>query len=175
MENPDLRRLPAALRVLCAGFLLTLGLAYAVALLFVFVQSEMKPKEQFRGNAGETAASGGGDPASSGPVEADQAAVGDAVPGVGREWTSRNQGMKFPKSLKDMILTTHLHMLSISVILLLVGAIFACSSFPERAMRFWSPRFSYGVFLFGLLQAMSMAIQIGAGLKDLLFRPRRIP
>ncbi|HKP94540.1 MAG TPA: hypothetical protein VJ385_02165 [Fibrobacteria bacterium] len=194
MPRPDLRALPPALRVLCAGFLISLGLAYAVALLFVFVQSGMKPKgisEQFRGGSGEPAAgeAPAGDGASA-QAEDPDAGAGEDLPSLGREWKSRDQGMKFPKPLKEMILTTHLHMLSISGILLLVGAIFACSSFPEKAkpwiiaagfaglaldyacmwgVRYASEAFSAGVFAFGFTQSLSLAVQMLAGLKDLLF------
>jgi hypothetical protein len=97
--------------------------------------------------------------------------------------------MRFPKPLKEMILTTHLHMLSISGILFMVGALFACSSFPERAkawiiaagfaglaldyacmwgVRYAGAGFSAGVFLFGLMQSLSLAVQMLASLKDLL-------
>lgn len=182
MPRPDLRRLPPPFRVLGIGFLLSLGLAYGVALLFVFVQTDMRPQgieDQYRGTSEATAS---GEPA-----------IGEAEDGpasLGSEWQARNRGMKFPKSLKDMILTTHLHMLSIGTLLLLVGALFACSSFPEKAkpwiiaagfaglvltyacmwgLRYIGPAFSAGVFLAGLLQALAMGAQVLAALKDLLF------
>jgi hypothetical protein len=185
MQRPDLRALPPPLRILCAGFLISLSFAYAVALLFIFVQSGMTPKgisSQFRG-APEAAA---------GPVAEDvvaAAAEEDSLPGLGREWRARDRGMKFPKPFKEMILTTHLHLLSISGILLLVGALFACSSFPEKAkgwiiaagfaglildyacmwgVRYAGEGFSAGVFLFGFIQSLSLAVQMLAGLKDLL-------
>jgi hypothetical protein len=81
-------------------------------------------------------------------------------------------------------------MLSISGILFLVGALFACSSFPERAkgwiiaagfaglaldyacmwgVRYAGPGFSTGVFLFGLMQSLSLSAQMLASLRDLLF------
>lgn len=203
MERPDLRKLPAALRVLGAAFLLSLGIAYAVALLFVFVQSEMKPggiTEQFRGtpevDGTENAVQDGADqgsPDQEVPAPAEDAIGedGTAAPGLREEWARRNAGMTFPKSLKEMILTTHLHLLSISTILFLVGGIFALSSFPERAkpwviasgfsalvltyasmwaVRYLGSAFSAGVFVFGLLQATAMATQILAGLRDLLVR-----
>jgi hypothetical protein len=187
MQRPDLRALPPPLRVLCAGFLISLSLAYAVALLFIFAQTGMTPKgisSQFRGgpDAGADAAAG--------PVADDAgAAAEDSLPGLGREWRARDQGMKFPKPFKEMILTTHLHLLSISGILLLVGALFACSSFPEQAkgwiiaagfaglvldyacmwgVRYAGEGFSAGVFLFGFIQSLSLAVQMLAGLKDLL-------
>jgi hypothetical protein len=71
-----------------------------------------------------------------------------------------------------------------------VGALFACSSFPERAkgwviaagfaglaldyacmwgVRYAGPGFSAGVFVFGLLQSLSLGTQMLAGLKDLIF------
>ena len=131
MQRPDLRALPPALRVLCAGYLISLGLAYAVALLFVFVQSGMTRhgiSEQFRGGAGDamTGPSGGASDSDGEATAATQASE-DSLPALGHEWAARDQGMKFPKPFKEMILTTHLHMLSISGILMLVGAIFACS------------------------------------------------
>jgi hypothetical protein len=113
----------------------------------------------------------------------------EAIPPLGREWSARDREMKFPKPLREMILTTHLHLLSISGILMLVGALFACSSFPERAkawvivagfaglamdyacmwgVRYIGPGFSLGVFAFGLLQSLSLTLQMAAGLKDLL-------
>lgn len=200
MERPDLRKLPPALRVLGAAFLLSLGIAYASALLFVFVQSEMKPKgitEQFRGTP-EDAVTEGADHGMPGP---EPSATGEeangtddpAIPGLREEWAKRNAGMTFPKSLKDMILTTHLHLLSISTILFLVGGIFALSSFPERvkpwviasgftalgltyasmwAVRYLGSAFSAGVFVFGLVQASAMATQILVSLRDLLARRR---
>lgn len=199
MERPDLRTLPPPWRVLATGFLLSLGLAYAVALLFVFVQSEMKPsgiRDQFKGTSEAAAPSAtmedpsdvAGAAAASGPEAEEEA--GDA-PGLAQEWRGRKAGLKFPKSLKEMILTTHLHLLSISSILLLVGALFSLSSFPEGAkpwviaagfsglaltyacmwaVRFAHPAFSTGVFLFGLLQALSLTTQILASLRDLLRR-----
>lgn len=192
MERPDLRTLPAPWHVLATGFLLSLGLAYAVALLFVFVQSEMKPsgiRDQFNGTAEDAAAPAGSANEASALPET-EAGEGDA-PGLAEEWRTRGAGLKFPKSLKEMILTTHLHLLSISVILLLVGSIFSLSSFPEHAkpwviaagfaglvftyasmwtVRYGHPAFSTGVFLFGLLQAISLTTQMGASLKDLLLR-----
>jgi hypothetical protein len=198
MRIPDLRALPPALRVLGAAFLISLGLAYAVALLFVFVQSGMTPRgisAQYRGNgadapAGEAAESEGpalGLPQEEGASRA--AGEEEAVPRLGSEWKARDQGMKFPKPLKEMILTTHLHLLSISGILFMVGMLFACSSFPERlkpwiiaagfaglaldyacmwGVRYGSAGFGIGVFAFGLIQSLAMAIQMLAGLKDLL-------
>jgi hypothetical protein len=196
MARPDLRALPPALRVLCAGFLISLGLAYAVALLFVFVQSGMTPKgisSQFRGGPG----AGSGDAGLQEEQAGNDAAADaeEAVPALGSEWKARDQGMTFPKPLKEMILTTHLHMLSISGILLMVGAIFACSSFPERAkpwiiaagfaglaldyacmwgVRYAGSAFSAGVFLFGLMQSLSLAVQMLSGLRDLLLPASRI-
>lgn len=190
MERPDLRTLPPPWRVLAAGFLINLGVAYAVALLFVFVQSEMKPsgiRSQFNGTPEDAApAAVPADPAQEEPE------LGEGEPpGLGEEWRARRAGLKFPKSLKEMILTTHLHLLSISSILLLVGALFSLSSFPEAAkswviaagfagliltyacmwaVRYGHPAFSTGVFLFGLLQALSLTAQMGVSLKDLLLR-----
>jgi hypothetical protein len=181
MARPDLRALPPALRVLGAGYLITLGLAYAVALL-----------AQYRGGAGGTNAGAGADGAESDLGAADpQASIAeDSLPSLGREWETRDQGMEFPKPFKEMILTTHLHLLSISGILLLVGALFAFSSFPERAkawiiaagfaglaldyacmwgLRYAGPGFAGGVFLFGFLQSLSLAVQMLSSLKDLLF------
>lgn len=184
MARPELRRLPADLRLLCLGFLVTLSLAYGVALLFVFVQTDMKPsgiETQFRGTPEDGASSVAG-------AEEE----GEGVPGLSQEWRARNQGLKFPKPLKEMILTTHLHLLSISMILLLVGAIFACSSFPAAgkpwiiaggysglaltygcmwAVRYGDPAFSFGVYLGGLLQAGAMATQMLTGAVDLLRKP----
>jgi hypothetical protein len=193
MARPDLRALPPTLRVLCAGFLISLGLAYAVALLFVFVQSGMTPKgisSQFRGAPGAGSGDAGlqEDQAAS-DAAADAETAEGAVPDLGSEWKARDRGMTFPKPLKEMILTTHLHMLSISGILLMVGAIFACSSFPEKAkpwiiaagfaglaldyacmwgVRYVGSAFSSGVFLFGLTQSLSLVVQMLSGLKDLL-------
>jgi hypothetical protein len=193
MRRPELRGLPPVLRVLCAGYLISLGLAYAVALLFVFTESGMTPKgigAQFRGGP---AASGPAPEGALPPPDGDEAlaepAPEDEVPALGREWRTRDQEMRFPKPLREMILTTHLHLLSISGILFLVGAIFACSSFPERAkgwviaagfaglvldyacmwgVRYAGPAFAPGVFCFGLLQTLALALQMLAGLKDLL-------
>lgn len=186
MQRPDLRALPPPLRVLCAGFLISLSLAYAVALLFIFVQSGMTPKgisSQYRGGTGA-----GADEAAAASAD-EGASPDDSIPGLGREWRARDKGMKFPKPFKEMILTTHLHLLSISGILLLVGAIFACSSFPEKAkgwiiaagfaglvldyacmwgLRYAGEGFSAGVFAFGFMQSLSLAVQMLAGLKDLL-------
>ncbi|MDQ3002422.1 MAG: hypothetical protein M3Y08_14330 [Fibrobacterota bacterium] len=187
MGSIELRRLPQSLKILSAAFLLSLGLAYAVALLFVFVQTDMKPagiSSQFRGTS-ETAAPQAS-PSNTAVDETDEA----AVPALPEEWNNRSAGMRFPKSLKDMILTTHLHLLSISMVLFLVGGIFAFSSFPEKAkgpviaagfaglvltyacmwaVRYASDAFSPGVFLFGLVQACALALQFLASLRDLLF------
>lgn len=189
MVKPDLRRLPAAQRTLAIGFLISLGLAYAVALLFVFVQSELKPsgiESQYRGSP-ESADPQTGDMQDN---QDDSQAGEAAVPSLADEWKNRSAGMTFPKSLKEMILTTHLHMLSISLILFLLGGIFVFSSFPERfkahviaagfiglvltyanmwALRYVSGAFSAGVFLFGSVQALSMAMQFLVSLRDLLF------
>jgi hypothetical protein len=207
MRRPELRALPPPFRLLCAGYLVTLGLAYAVALLFVFAESGMTPKgieTQFRGGAGPTAGNGtadalGGEPSLAQGEEAAAEAGGDAVaaedslPSLGREWQEQTRGMRFPKPFKEMILSTHLHLLSISGILFLVGGLFACSSFPERAkgwviaagfaglaldyacmwgVRYAGPGFSAGVFLFGFAQSLSLAIQMLASLKDLGFPGR---
>jgi hypothetical protein len=187
------------LRILCAGYLITLGLAYAVALLFVFAESGMTPKgiaTQFRGGTGDVADDAGaaatsvGDAAGPEAVTAEAVAAEDSLPALGREWQARTREMRFPKPLREMILTTHLHLLSISGILFMVGALFACSSFPERAkgwviaagfaglaldyacmwgVRYAGPGFSAGVFVFGLLQSLSLGTQMLAGLKDLIF------
>lgn len=179
MQRPELRRLPPDLRLLFLGFLISLGLAYGVALLFVFVQTDLKPsgiEEQFRGTPEDR------------PTAPETGADVEGVPSLGGEWRARGQGIKFPKPLKEMILTTHLHMLSISMILLLVGAIFACSSFPAGGkpwviaagfcglittyacmwgVRYLDPVFSAGVYLGGLLQAGSLLTQAGTSLADL--------
>lgn len=190
MVKPDLRRLPAAQRTLAIGFLISLGLAYAVALLFVFVQSELKPsgiESQYRGSPESSDLRQTQDMQNA----QDDAEAGEAaVPALGDEWKNRSAGMTFPKSLKEMILTTHLHMLSISLILFLLGGIFVFSSFPERfkatviasgflglvltyacmwALRYWSGAFSAGVFLFGTVQALSIAVQFLVSLRDLVF------
>lgn len=183
MARPELRRLPADLRLLCLGFLLTLGLAYGVALLFVFVQTEMKPagiEEQFRGTPEDR------------PPAPAAGAEEEGVPSLSGEWRARSQGLRFPKPLKEMILTTHLHLLSISMILLLVGAIFACSAFPAAGkpwiiaagfaglvltyacmwgVRYLDPALSAGVYLGGLLQAGSLLTQAAASLFDLARKP----
>lgn len=199
MDKLELRRLPAAPRVLATGFLISLGLAYAVALLFVFVQSELKPsgiESQYRGTPESSDRAQSQD---MGEVqdekvgeEGDAGDPGDepAVPALSDQWKNRSAGMTFPKSLKEMILTTHLHMLSISLILFLLGGIFVFSSFPDRfkapviaagfiglvltyacmwALRYGSGAFSAGVFAFGLVQAVSIAVQMLASLRDLLF------
>src|SRR5262245_24279574 len=119
MRRPDLRALPAPLRVLCAGYLLSLGLAYAVALLFVFTESGMTSAgiaKQFRGGPGAAEAA---------PEAAADAPESDAPQALGEEWRARDRGMRFPKPMREMILTTHLHLLSIGGILFMVGAIFA--------------------------------------------------
>jgi hypothetical protein len=195
MQRPELRALPPVLRVLCAGFLISLSCAYAVALLFIFVQSGMTPKGisgQFRGTvSGSEGAPESG--SSNGAVtgESPQAAEAEEkLPSLGAEWRARDEGMTFPKPFKEMILTTHLHLLSISGILLMVGALFACSSFPEAAkpwiiaagfaglildyacmwgVRYGGEGFSAGVFAFGFMQSAALAVQMLAGLKDLLF------
>jgi|GEM_PF-5290417 len=183
MPRPDLRALPPVFRALAVGFLISLGLAYAIALLFVFVETDMTSKgitSQYRGGAGD----GIGEDVSVFSAEGEE-----NPPRLREEWASRNQGLKFPKPLKEMILTTHLHMLSISTILLLVGAIFACSSFPERGKTWiiaagflglvldfscmWGVRyighgFSLGVFFFGSIQSLSLALQMLVALVDLL-------
>lgn len=190
MDKLDLRRLPAAQRTLAIGFLISLGLAYAVALLFVFVQSELKPsgiESQYLGSPESDDR-----PQTQDMQDAHEEGEGmeAAVPALSDEWKNRSAGMTFPKSLKEMILTTHLHMLSISLILFLLGGIFVFSSFPERykapviaagfiglvftyasmwALRYGSGAFSAGVFIFGLVQALSIALQFLASLRDLLF------
>lgn len=198
MDKLELRRLPAAQRTLAVGFLISLGLAYAVALLFVFVQSEMKPsgiESQYRGSpaAAEPRTSQDTQDSHDG-AEGDEA----PAPGLADEWKSRSAGITFPKSLKEMILTTHLHMLSISLILFLLGGIFVFSSFPERfkapvvaagfigliftyacmwALRYangaFSGAFSAGVFLFGLVQSLTIAMQFLWSLRDLLRFPEK--
>lgn len=192
MGKPDLRRLPAAQRTLAIGFLISLGLAYAVALLFVFVQSELKPsgiESQYRGSP-ESADRPQSQDLQEAHDDADAEGIEASVPALSDEWKSRSAGMTFPKSLKEMILTTHLHMLSISLILFLLGGIFVFSSFPERfkapviaagfvglvftyacmwALRYGSGAFSAGVFSFGLVQAIAIAVQFLASLRDLLF------
>jgi hypothetical protein len=192
MRRPELRGLPPPLRVLCAAYLITLGLAYAVALLFIFAESGMTPKgiaTQFRGGTGQAA----NDAVPAPEAEASEAVEDEAeesMPALGQEWQARTREMRFPKPFKEMILTTHLHMLSISGILFLVGALFACSSFPERAkgwiiaagfaglaldyacmwgVRYAGPGFSTGVFLFGFMQSLSLSAQMLASLRDLLF------
>jgi hypothetical protein len=204
MPSPDLRALPPTLRVLCAGFLISLALAYAVALLFIFVQSGMTPKgisAQYRGNADDTpvgnppvdealgAPAGAKAGAPTGESPETEGGEDGGVPSLRHEWKARDQDMKFPKPLKEMILTTHLHMLSISGILFLVGGIFAFSSFPERikswiiitgfaglaldyacmwGVRYAGGAFAAGVFVFGFVQSLSLAVQMAASLKDLL-------
>jgi hypothetical protein len=187
MRRPELRGLTPPLRILCASYLITLGLAYAVALLFVFAESGMTTKgiaTQFRGGTGRAA----DEDAAASPVE-EAAAAEDSMPALNHEWQARTREMRFPKPLKEMILSTHLHMLSISGILFLVGALFACSSFPERAkgwviaagfaglgldyacmwgVRYAGPGFSAGVFLFGFAQSLSLGTQMLAALRDLI-------
>ena len=190
-----LRTLPGPARFLCAIFLISVSLAYAVALLFVFVQSEMRPAgiaEQFRGDGGTDAraeASGaGGLDDGGGDVNPDD------PPGLGHEWKSRHAGMRFAKPLREMILTTHVHLLSISMLFFLVGALFSAASFPERgkpwilgagfagliggyaamwATRYLHPGFSAAVFACGALQAMALSTQILFCLWDL--SPMRHP
>ncbi len=189
MEKIELRRLGSAHRTLAIGFLTCLALAYAVALLFVFVQSDMRPTgitAQYRGGQGPASSQTEDSNASPALSESDEAAPATLTD----EWKSRSRGMKFPKSLKDMILTTHLHMLAISLILFLLGGIFSFSAFPEKAkvgviaagffglvatyacmwgLRYASPAFSVGVFLFGMLQASAICLQFAVSMRDLIF------
>jgi hypothetical protein len=193
MDKIELRSLGLAHRTLATAFLLGLGLAYAVALLFVFVQTEMKPsgiKSQFRGSVeSENRTESLPDNESDIQVEDEK-----QIPTLKTEWKSRSKGMTFPKSLTDMILTTHLHLLAISMILFLIGGIFSFSSFPEKAkatiiglgfiglfatyacmwaVRYINGGFSIGVFCFGLLEAVSITIQCLFSLRDLWFnRPQ---
>ena len=192
MEKIELRRLGPAHRTLAIAFLTCLALAYAVALLFVFVQTEMQPSgitSQYRGASEFAEAEVEVEVPETDP-SLSNSELEDAGPATLKdEWKSRSRGMKFPKSLKDMILTTHLHMLSISLILFLLGGIFSFSAFPEKAkapviaagffglvatyacmwgLRYFSPIFSAGVFLFGLLQAISIGIQFTVSMWDLL-------
>jgi hypothetical protein len=193
MGKIQLRSLGLAHRTLATAFLLGLGLAYAVALLFVFVQTEMKPSgisSQFRGSV-ESDNRDESYPESESDIQVEDE---KKIPTLKAEWKARSTGMSFPKSLTDMILTTHLHLLAISMILFLIGGIFSFSSFPEKgkatvialgfiglfgtyacmwAVRYLNGGFSMGVFFFGLLEAVSIAIQALFSLRDLWFsRPQ---
>ncbi len=189
MVKIELRHLGSAHRTLAIGFLTCLALAYAVALLFVFVQSDMRPTgitTQYRGGPGSTSSQTEDSNPSTALSESDESTPAT----LKDEWKSRSRGMKFPKSLKDMILTTHLHMLAISLILFLLGGIFSFSAFPEKAkvgviaagffglvatyacmwgLRYASPAFSVGVFLFGMLQASAICLQFAVSMRDLIF------
>ena len=188
MERLELKTLPAAPRMLAAFFLIALGLAYAVALLFVFVKSDMTAagiSAQFRGDP-ETGVES--DVAAGLPGA--ESAEAEGIPSLKEEWKARH-GMRFPKPLKEMILTTHLHMLSISMVLFLVGGIFCFSSFPERAkapvialgfvclattysamwaVRYLGGGFSVVLFLSGLGQSLALGVQMLSSLRDLLHR-----
>lgn len=195
MDKIELRRLGPAHRTLATAFLLGLGLAYAVALLFVFVKTEMKPSgisTQFRGSEESNVHNDAALENQSDAQLENDAQIEDEseIPGLDREWKAISTGMRFPKSLTDMILTTHLHLLAISMILFLIGGVFSFSTFPEKgkasiialgflglfgtyacmwAVRYLNGGFSLGVYFFGLLEALSITIQCLYSLKDLWF------
>ena len=119
----------------------------------------------------------------------------EEVPSLQSEWRGRSQGLNFPKPLKEMILTTHVHVMMIGVLLLLTGALFLCSGAPAPVKsgvvagafgtllldysfmwltRYASPGFSWGVMISGGLNSLLLSLQLLWVIVELLLPRQRI-
>jgi len=178
MELPQLNKIPGTQRVLTIFFLITLLISFTVAMGFIFVSTDMTTKGI------ETLYRGGEENNQPRITEEEE------ISSFTNEWKNRNAGMKFAKSLKEMILTTHLHLLSISMLLFLIGGIFSLSTFPQHlknhiiaagflsllgdyacmwGVRYITAGFSVGVYIFGFVQSSMIYLQVGWSLNDLFF------
>jgi len=111
------------------------------------------------------------------------------LPGLKSEWDQRATGMRFHKPLREMILTTHLHVMAISLIYLAITLILLYSTrpgilhivLPSTAFlgllldygcmwltRYFWHGFSTWVVLFGAVHMVSFYLMSGLSIYGLL-------
>ncbi len=164
--NKKLFELPSGLKKLLAAYLLTLAFGVLVGLAYLYYTTSYSSKgvvERFKGSEIEE--------------------YSDSVDEIEME-------MNYKKSLSEMLMTTHNHILGLSFIFLTVGLIFYFNSITSQFWKMflliepfvslvisftsiWGVRFIDGVFVYitfisALLMYSSLYIMIFISLKDLL-------